>query len=202
MDNAEETTDGEYRIPGCPAIELGKRIMTAEEHARLDLEFGVIDAFGTYHDISGKRAHGLAQMTHLDAARRLRVHWLIENFFIHVTTSEMEGTLFAPAAVKEDTKLSVQEQFVFTPAQVIALYNGVQIKNPRQKFEHNLSIHGHGFGFNSLTLKYAEPIRDERVLDKTMDALQDVLGDELFDRNAFKKLLTREKTSSYFREIY
>lgn len=190
----KEQNDEERRILlDYKPIELGDKILCESDLKHLNVDLGVIDAFGVYHTSKRMGIYINSWPDHRKLAAYLATNNKIFNYYIRVGMmyGKNDGILSAESLSYGD--MNVLKNFILNDKMAIALYNGIMSKSGPglTTFEEKLAFFGDGFGYNSMKSHVYPLIYDEELFNKNINVLSYKLG-EKFNRKYFTNILNEK----------
>lgn len=171
-------------------LNLGERILNAEELTYLKIKLGLIDSFGVFHTSERLNVDRNKWPDHRKIANYLRLKNKIVQYYIRVgcICGQNDGILCAESMSYGD-KESLKN-FLLNEKMAIALYNAVMSKKDARfsTFEEKLAFYGTEFGYYSTKFDLASQIYDTELFNNNIKVLSYTLGNK-FDKKFFIDIL-------------
>ena len=169
-------------------INLGDRVFEKRELQDLQINLGLIDAFGVFHT----SYRGYEKIDHRELAEYLKLKDRIFQYYIRVgsVAGRNNGMLSAESLLYGDR--SSLKHFLLTEQMAIALYNAIMSKVGIgiHTFEEKLAYFGNEFGYYSNQYNVVPQIYDNELFNNNMKVLSSTLGKK-FNKNFFLDILKK-----------
>ena len=190
IDKEKQEVENESILLNYKPLDLGERFLNEEELEKINVNLGVIDAFGIFHTSERLDIPSSKWPNHRKLANYLYSQNKIIQYYIRVgCICGINGGLLCAESLLYGDNDSLK-RFLLTEKMAIALYNSIMSKKDMRfsTFEEKLAFYGTDFGYYSTRYNIIPQIYNTELYNNNMKILSYTLG-KRFDRKYFTDIL-------------